>query len=80
VIPLSVEELRGLGRLETAAGEVTGVQIDSRRVEPGDLFVAVGRGRDYLDEARAGGAAATLVPARLRRVEGKSGLRLLIHD
>ena len=62
MIPLSVEELRGLGRLETAAGEVTGVQIDSRRVEPGDLFVAVGRGRDYLDEARAGGAAATLVP------------------
>jgi UDP-N-acetylmuramoyl-tripeptide--D-alanyl-D-alanine ligase len=62
VIPLPVEELRGLGRLETAADEVTGVQIDSRRVEPGDLFVAVGRGRDYLDEARARGAAATLVP------------------
>ena len=62
MIPLPVEELRGLGGLETAADEVTGVQIDSRRVEPGDLFVAVGRGRDYLDEARARGAAATLVP------------------
>jgi UDP-N-acetylmuramoyl-tripeptide--D-alanyl-D-alanine ligase len=62
VIPLPVEEIRGLGRLETAADEVTGVQIDSRRVGPGDLFVAVGRGRDYLEEARARGAAATLVP------------------
>jgi UDP-N-acetylmuramyl tripeptide synthase len=46
MIPLPVEELRGLGRFETAAGEVTGVHIDSRRVEPGDLFVAVGRGLD----------------------------------
>ena len=62
MIPLPVEELRGLGRLETAADEATGVQIDSRRVEPGDLFVAVGRGRDYLEEAQARGAAATLVP------------------
>jgi UDP-N-acetylmuramoyl-tripeptide--D-alanyl-D-alanine ligase len=62
VIPLPVEELRGLGRLETAADEVTGVQIDSRRVEPGDLFVAIGRGRNYLEEARTRAAAATLVP------------------
>ena len=62
MIPLPLEELRGLGRLETAADEATGVEIDSRRVEPGDLFVAVGRGRDYLEEARARGAAATLVP------------------
>ena len=62
MIPLPVEELRGLGRLDTTAGEVTGVQIDSQRIRPGDLFVAVGRGRDYLDDARARGAAATLVP------------------
>ena len=41
---------------------MTGVQIDSRRVEPGDLFVAVRGGVDYLDAARAAGAAATLVP------------------
>jgi len=62
VIPLPVEELRGLGRLEAAADEVTGVQIDSQRIRPGDLFVAVGRGREYVDDARARGAAATLVP------------------
>jgi len=39
------------------------VQIDSRRVRPGDLFVAVRGGVSYLDDARANGAAATLVPA-----------------
>jgi UDP-N-acetylmuramoyl-tripeptide--D-alanyl-D-alanine ligase len=37
------------------------VEIDSRRVRPGGLFVAVGGGVAYLDEARARGAA-TLVP------------------
>jgi UDP-N-acetylmuramoyl-tripeptide--D-alanyl-D-alanine ligase len=41
---------------------VTGVEIDSRRVSPGDLFVAVGGGVSFLDDARAHGAAATLVP------------------
>ncbi len=62
MIPLPVSELAGLGRLETTADEVTGVQIDSRRIAPGDLFVAVRGGVDYLDEARSAGAAATLVP------------------
>jgi UDP-N-acetylmuramoyl-tripeptide--D-alanyl-D-alanine ligase len=38
------------------------VQIDSRRVRPGDLFVAVRGGVAYGDDARAHGAAATLVP------------------
>ena len=42
---------------------MTGVEIDSRRVSPGDLFVAVSGGEAYLDDARARGAAATLVPA-----------------
>ena len=41
---------------------MTGVEIDSRRVSPGDLFVAVGGGEAYVDDARARGAAATLVP------------------
>jgi len=41
---------------------VTGVEIDSRRIRPGDLFVAVGRGADHIDDARHRGAAATLVP------------------
>jgi UDP-N-acetylmuramoyl-tripeptide--D-alanyl-D-alanine ligase len=62
VIPLPASELGGLGRLETTADEITGVQIDSRRVRPGDLFVAVRGGIDFVDEARAAGAAAILVP------------------
>ena len=41
---------------------MTGVQIDSRRVSPGDLFVALGGGVSFLEDARARGAAATLVP------------------
>jgi UDP-N-acetylmuramoyl-tripeptide--D-alanyl-D-alanine ligase len=41
---------------------VTGVEIDSRRLGVGDLFVAVGGGEAYLGDARARGAAATLVP------------------
>jgi UDP-N-acetylmuramoyl-tripeptide--D-alanyl-D-alanine ligase len=38
------------------------VQVDSRRVRPGDLFVAVSGGEAYLEDARSRGAGATLVP------------------
>jgi UDP-N-acetylmuramoyl-tripeptide--D-alanyl-D-alanine ligase len=66
VIPLRLDELAALvaGRLTTAPGaeEITGVKVDSRRIEPGDLFVAIGRGVDHLDDALGRGAAATLVP------------------
>jgi UDP-N-acetylmuramoyl-tripeptide--D-alanyl-D-alanine ligase len=64
VIPIELDELRGLelGRLERSAQTVTGVQIDSRAVRPGDLFVAIRGGVGYVDDARANGAAATLVP------------------
>jgi UDP-N-acetylmuramoyl-tripeptide--D-alanyl-D-alanine ligase len=61
VIRLPVDQIRPLGRLETDVDEVTGVEIDSRRVGPGDLFVAVRGGVAYLEQARASGAA-TLVP------------------
>jgi UDP-N-acetylmuramoyl-tripeptide--D-alanyl-D-alanine ligase len=67
VIPLSLDEVRGLapGRLEVAswAEDVTGLQTDSRRVERGDLFVAVGGGVDFVSPALERGAAAALVPA-----------------
>jgi UDP-N-acetylmuramoyl-tripeptide--D-alanyl-D-alanine ligase len=66
MIPLSLEEIRSLapGRLEalTNLDVVTGVQIDSRRVADGDLFVAIGSGVDYVPEALERGAAAALVP------------------
>jgi UDP-N-acetylmuramoyl-tripeptide--D-alanyl-D-alanine ligase len=51
-----------VGRLESDANEITGVQVDSRRVRPGDLFVAVSGGEAYLEDARSRGAAATLEP------------------
>jgi UDP-N-acetylmuramoyl-tripeptide--D-alanyl-D-alanine ligase len=51
-----------LGTVEGDAEAVTGVEVDSRRIERGDLFVAVSGGEAYLDEARERGAAATLVP------------------
>jgi UDP-N-acetylmuramoyl-tripeptide--D-alanyl-D-alanine ligase len=66
VIPLPLDEVRELapGRLEAAPGAraVTGVQVDSRRIAPGDLFVAVGAGADFAADALARGAAAALVP------------------
>ena len=66
MIPLTLDEVAELcpGRLDRApwADEVTGVQIDSRRIEEGDLFVAVGGGEDFIRHAFARGAAATLVP------------------
>ena len=65
MIPLSLDEVGELGRLEAAPGasEVTGVQVDSRRISPGDLFVAVNAaGAEFVDDALARGAAAALVP------------------
>jgi UDP-N-acetylmuramoyl-tripeptide--D-alanyl-D-alanine ligase len=64
---------------------VTGVEIDSRRVSPGDLFVALGDGVSFLDDARSRGAAATLVPddelgalaAIGRAVRARSGARVV---
>jgi UDP-N-acetylmuramoyl-tripeptide--D-alanyl-D-alanine ligase len=65
VIALDLEVLEPLGRLDVRpwASEVTGVQIDSRRIDEGDLFVAAGSaGPDFVAHALARGAAATLVP------------------
>jgi UDP-N-acetylmuramoyl-tripeptide--D-alanyl-D-alanine ligase len=65
VIPVAwaeVQELQ-LGTLERGSSDspITGVRADSREVGPGDLFVALNTGVQYVDEARARGAA-TLVP------------------
>jgi UDP-N-acetylmuramoyl-tripeptide--D-alanyl-D-alanine ligase len=66
VIPLTLDEIAEVapGRLDRApwADEVTGLQVDSRRVAEGDLFVAVGSGADFARHAFARGAAAVLYP------------------
>jgi UDP-N-acetylmuramoyl-tripeptide--D-alanyl-D-alanine ligase len=88
LIPLPIEDVRRLapGELRTTdAQEITGVTIDSRRVAAGDLFVAVGRGVEYVEDALNAGAAAALVPenafaalaAIAREVRGRSTARLV---
>jgi len=63
VIPVAWAEIASLelGALHGEGGVVTGIKADSRLVGPGDLFVALNTGVDFVDEARACGAA-TLVP------------------
>ena len=67
MIPLLLELVAELvpGQLDRAGwtDEITGVKVDSRRIDEGDLFVAIGDGADYRKHAFARGAAATLVPA-----------------
>jgi UDP-N-acetylmuramoyl-tripeptide--D-alanyl-D-alanine ligase len=77
VIPLALGDVARLcsGRLRSApeAAEITGVQIDSRRIRAGDLFVAVGRGAAFADDALARGAAAALVPDDSHQALGALG-------
>jgi UDP-N-acetylmuramoyl-tripeptide--D-alanyl-D-alanine ligase len=66
VIALALDTVADLvpGQLDRAGwtDEITGVQVDSRRIDEGDLFVALESGADYRKHAFARGAAATLVP------------------
>ena len=66
MIPLPLDEIAALqlGELELDddAAVVTGVQVDSRRIVRGDLFVAIGEGERYCADAYARGAVATLLP------------------
>jgi UDP-N-acetylmuramoyl-tripeptide--D-alanyl-D-alanine ligase len=85
VIALETSLLDGLGRIDARAVEFTGVHVDSRRIGPGDLFVAIGRGEEFLADAVARGAAATLVPDNAfaalaeiaRHVRDRSGARVV---
>jgi UDP-N-acetylmuramoyl-tripeptide--D-alanyl-D-alanine ligase len=88
VIPLALAEVRSLcaGSVTGPAdGRVTGIEIDSRRAGPGDLFVAVGGGQAFVEDALARGALAALVPddafaalaALARAVRDRSGARVV---
>jgi len=69
MMPLSAIAMWTHGRLHGADASVTGVAIDSRKVKPGDLFVAFKGehvdGHAYLADAKARGAAAALVAHRV---------------
>jgi UDP-N-acetylmuramoyl-tripeptide--D-alanyl-D-alanine ligase len=70
VIPLELDLIEQLGRLTARpwADAVTGVEIDSRRIDEGDLFVAAApAGADFVAHALARGAAAALVPEEPHR-------------
>jgi UDP-N-acetylmuramoyl-L-alanyl-D-glutamate--2,6-diaminopimelate ligase len=82
------ELLEGMARVPGVANRaVRGLQTDSRRVQPGDLFLAlpgmVADGRDYLGDAVASGAGAIayetddgyLLPGAPVPAFGVSGLR-----
>ena len=89
MIPLELDIVADLvsGQLDRAGwtDEITGVQVDSRRIDEGDLFLALGDGADYRKHAFARGAAATLVPddpfaalaALAGAVRDRSGARLV---
>jgi UDP-N-acetylmuramoyl-tripeptide--D-alanyl-D-alanine ligase len=88
MIPLSIDEIAALapGELRRGSGtQVSGVTIDSRKVEAGDLFVAVGRGVEFADEAVQAGAVAALIPedafrglgAIAREVRSRSGAKVV---
>ena len=85
MIPVELDVLEPLGRLTARpwADVVTGMQVDSRRIEEGDLFVAVGGGADFVEHALARGAAATLVPedafAALAAIAGAVRARSKAH-
>lgn len=61
------------GRLAGADAFFNGVSIDSRRIEPGQLFVALAGerfdGHDYLEQVAANSAAAALVQREVAEVE-----------
>jgi len=63
LIPVPWEEIAALelGALVGDAVVVTGIKADSRLAGPGDLFVALNTGVEFVDDARSRGAA-TLVP------------------
>jgi UDP-N-acetylmuramoyl-tripeptide--D-alanyl-D-alanine ligase len=68
------------GHLYGADVEVTGVAFDTRKLKPGDLFVAIkgehADGHDYLAQAAARGAVGALVTHRV-----DSALpQVLVHD
>ena len=73
------------GRPRGEPGDVTGISIDSRTVEPGDFFIAVKGdsfdGHDFVDAALEAGASAALVSASSAdRLNVPKGGLVLVED
>jgi UDP-N-acetylmuramoyl-tripeptide--D-alanyl-D-alanine ligase len=81
VIPLTPEEAAAALGIEGIAVPVEGVSIDSRRVQSGDLFVALKGerfdGHDFLGQAFAAGAIGAVVDAAWWSGEGRAAMALL---
>lgn len=80
----TAEELAGATGVlpsEPLARSITGVSIDSRTLQPGDLFVAIRgdsqNGHAYVDKALADGAATAIVEAGY---EGRRGPLVRVAD
>ncbi|MEW5704704.1 MAG: UDP-N-acetylmuramoylalanyl-D-glutamyl-2,6-diaminopimelate--D-alanyl-D-alanine ligase [Pseudomonadota bacterium] len=77
----SDEAVRATGGTSPAPWEASGVSIDSRQVEPGDLFIAIRGprrdGHDYVRKAFQKGAAAAVVEERPKGVLKRAPLLLV---
>jgi UDP-N-acetylmuramoyl-tripeptide--D-alanyl-D-alanine ligase len=71
------------GGTSTAGWSATGVAIDSRTCQPGDLFVAIrgpnSDGHDYVTEALGKGCAAAIVSRELPALPGDAPI-LMVED
>ena len=81
--PEAVVAATGGAATQTPASVVTGVSIDSRTLEPGDLFVAItgenSDGHDYVEAAFGAGAAAAIVSRDTARL-ARSGPLIVVDD
>ncbi len=72
--------LRGIAKEPSHDAEVTGVSYDSRKVSPGDLYVALigskADGHDYIPQAVAGGAVAVVHSRDIPLPQGVAGARV----
>ncbi len=63
---------------------ITGISIDSRSLEPGDLFIALSGphhdGHAYLQDAFAAGARAAIVASSFKGSEARDGHALIMVD
>ena len=87
VLWTSVDAETATGGQNTAGWQASGVSIDSRSIEAGDLFIAIAGpnfdGHHYVENAFASGAVAALVTTKWAAEQGGSGAEnplLLVAD